>query len=140
MILYIYLLLIILMTSINPYIKKQVTKKLEKNTFIALTSIFIFLINMTYIYYNEFTIDKLNNISRNDIIISFISAFFSIAPSIIFLNLIQTVNVNSVAPIIKPMGILITALFGIFLFNEKMSQMQIIGGIIILIGTSIFLL
>jgi len=95
---------------------------------------------MTYIYYNEFTINKLNNLSRNDIIISFISAFFSIAPSIIFLNLIQTVNVNSVAPIIKPMGILITALFGIFLFNEKMSQMQIIGGIIILIGTSIFLL
>lgn len=140
MTLYFYLVLIILMSSINPYIKKQLTKKIDKYTFIALTSVFIFCINMIYIFYNTFKIDNLKNVTNIEVAYCFTSAFLSIAPSIIFLNLIQSENVNSLTPIIRPLGILVTTLFGIFLFNEKMSHMQIIGGLIILIGTGIFLI
>ena len=43
MLLYFYLILIIVMTSINPYIKKNITKTMDKVTFIAVTSVIILL-------------------------------------------------------------------------------------------------
>ena len=127
------------MTSINPYIKKQVTKNISQYTFIAITSIFVLLINIGYIYYNNFQLNDLGEASTKDILICLATSFFSIAPSLIYLNLIQKENISFLNPIIKPMGILVTALFGIIVFSEVMSRNQIIGGIIILLGTGLFL-
>ena len=127
------------MTSINPYIKKQTTKSLNKYTFIAITSVFVIIINFIYIYYNNFKLSDLKTATKKDISICLLSSFLSIAPSLIFLNLIQKNNVNALNPIIKPMGILVTALIGIWFYNEPMSRNQIMGGIIILFGTGLFL-
>mgnify|MGYP005646320547 CR=1 FL=1 len=139
MLLYFYLILIVVMTSINPYIKKNITKSMNKITFIAVTSIIILFINIFYVYYNNFKLSDLKTITSKDCSYCVLTSILSIAPSLIYLNLIQKENINFLEPLIKPLGLLITALFGIILFKENMCKKQIIGGLIILIGTYIFL-
>ena len=139
MLLYFYLILIIVMTSINPYIKKNITKSMNKTTFIAITSIIILFINIFYIYYNNFQLSDLKDVTAKDCSYCVLTSILTIAPSLIYLNLIQKENINYLDPLIKPMGLLVTAIFGIILFKESLCRKQIIGGAIILIGTGIFL-
>lgn len=139
MILYIYLSIIILMTSINPYIKKEITKKIDKYTFIAITSIFVFFINIAYLYNNKFEIKKIYKIDQKNIINCFIVSLFSIVPSLLYLNLIQNNDISYLNPILKPIGLLVTSLIGIYYFNETITKNQIIGGLLILTGMNIFL-
>ena len=127
------------MTSINPYIKKNITKTMDKVTFIAVTSVIILFINIFYVYYNNFQLSDLKTVTKSDCGYCILTSILSIAPSLIYLNLIQKENVNYLDPLIKPMGLLVTAIFGIMLFKETMCRKQIIGGAIILIGTGIFL-
>jgi uncharacterized membrane protein len=139
MILYIYLSIIILMTSINPYIKKEITKKIDKYTFIAITSLFVFFINIAYLYNNNFEIKNIYKIDQKNIINCFIVSLFSIVPSLLYLNLIQKNDISYLNPILKPIGLLVTSLIGIYYFNEKIKKNEIIGGVLILIGMNIFL-
>ena len=63
----------------------------------------------------------------------------SILPSFIYLNLIQEHNISDIGFITTPLGLLFTAILGMLFFKEKCCKIKICGGIIILIGTYIFL-
>ena len=84
-------------------------------------------------------LSDLKDVTAKDCSYCVLTSILTIAPSLIYLNLIQKENINYLDPLIKPMGLLVTAIFGIILFKESLCRKQIIGGAIILIGTGIFL-
>ena len=127
------------MTNCNPFIKKLVTKKIDKYTYLAILSIYIFIINAIYIYYNNFKVTTILKVSPKIHFVCLITALLSILPSFIYLNLIQEHDISLLNPIITPLGLILTAIIGMLFFKEKCCKTKVYGGIIILIGTYIFL-
>ena len=66
-----------------------------------------------------------------------LSSILGIIGSISFINLLKREDVTFILPNIQPLVLLITSLFGFFLFNEEFSKYKIMGFILIIFGSLI---
>ena len=131
---YIYIIIIILCWSINPFIKKIVNKNISpieyniyNNTFILCLLLLIFEYNLFFINKNNIELNILKKLNMKEIGIMLVSSGFTLLPSYLFVTLIKTQNVSKINSIIQSSTILVSSLIGIFLFNEPYDIKKVFG-------------
>ena len=138
---YIYIIIIILCWSINPFIKKIVNKNISaieyniyNNTFILCLLLLIFAYNLFFRNKNNIELNILKKLNMKEIGIMLVSSVFTLLPSYLFVTLIKTQNVSKVNSIIQSSTILVSSLIGIFLFNEPYDIKKVFGIANIIVG------
>ena len=112
---YIYIIIIILCWSINPFIKKIVNKNISpieyniyNNTFILCLLLLIFVYNLFFINKNNIELNILKKLNMKEIGIMLVSSGFTLLPSYLFVTLIKTQNVSKLIPLYShPLSLLV---------------------------------
>lgn len=139
-ILYVYLAIIILCWTLNPFIKKFIlkSKKLNTDEYFVLNHIFVSIILIFY-FYNLFKKKKcsmlcLSKLDRYDYLYIFMGALTSILAARLLISIIKTEEITFLIAHIQPMIIALTFLIGYMFFSEHVTPMKVIGISLILLG------
>jgi hypothetical protein len=123
--------------SLTPYIKKYLIKQLSFHEFLLINNLFIFffvfLISIYYYFYEKETFENLKNINTNNILLIGFIAFLTVFSSFIFSKL-NVSNIGIITLLLKLFTNIIVLMLGYVLFNEKLSYIQFIGILFCLIG------
>ena len=143
---FLYLFLIIFCWSINPFLKKSITKKLSSLEYNFANSICILIILFIIITYNNYITKNSNKINMNfisnlnfkELIILVISAGVTLLASYSFIKAIQNMDVSFVLPFTQSLTIVISTLIGVLVMNETYNYN--IGFGVLLISSGVYLL
>ena len=129
---YIYLSIIVLSWSINPYFKKIVNKNLnpiEYNIYNNVVILFYLLSLFLYKSYNNenITLNALKKIDKNEIFYLFISALFTLLPSYFNTILTQNYKIPRLTTTIQSLTIIFNILIGYMFFNKTITNNTILG-------------
>ena len=138
-----FIALLIVCWTFDPFLKKHSMKTLspdESMIFNKLLSASIIGIYLMYLLFNKkCDFSKLKNITKKEVIYISASAISTFVSAVALINLLQREDVGYLMPQIQPLVILLTMCVGYFIFKEKITYYQMIGGALI-IGGYIFLI
>ena len=133
-----FVALLIVCWTFDPFLKKHSMTTLspdESLIFNKLLSAVIIGIYLLYLLFNKkCNFSKLKNITKKEVVFISASAISTFVSAIALINLLQREDVGYLMPQIQPLVILLTMCVGYFIFKEKISYYQIIGGILIIGG------
>jgi uncharacterized membrane protein len=139
-ILYVYLAIIVLCWTANPFIKKLILKDGKMNTdeYFIINHIFVSLILMVY-FYSLFKKKKcsflcLNKLNKFDYLYISMGALTSILGARLMISVIKTEEVTYLITHIQPIIIALTFLIGYMFFSEHVTPMKVIGISLIILG------
>jgi uncharacterized membrane protein len=137
-----FITLLIICWTFDPFFKKHSMQTLspdESMIFNKLLSATIIGIYLMYLIFNKkCDFSKLKNMTKKEMIFISASAISTFVSAVALINLLQREDVGYLMPQIQPLVILLTMCVGYFIFKEKISYYQIIGGVLI-IGGVVFL-
>lgn len=139
-ILYLYLGIIVLCWSINPFIKKIVLKSRKLNTdeYFIINHLFVTIILGIY-FYSLFKKKKcsllcLEKLDRFDYIYILLGSLTSIIGARLLISIIKTEEITFLIAHIQPMIITLTFLIGYMFFSEHITPFKIGGIALIILG------
>ena len=132
---YLYVFIIVLCWSINPFLKKIVTnhiQPIEYNIY-SNTLSFIYLI-MFSLYQNKYnmsgiTINIANKLSKNHIGIMMIVSILTLVPSYLMIVLNQKYSVSGITAVVQSLNIIVTTIIGVVYMGAPINMTKI-GGIL----------
>ena len=135
----IYLIIILsLIISYSPFIKKILLQTFTLDEVIFLEHLFFTIPLILYMVYMVFFTKKklgfIKKLSVNHICYIVLMTITSIIGGFLYYFLINHMPMTKVAPILSPLIIIFTVLIGIGIFKEKLYTHEIIGIILIIIG------
>ena len=137
---YIYLALIVLCWTANPFIKKKVlkSKKLNSDEYFIINHIIVSLILIVY-FYSLFKNKKcsllcLSKLDKYDYLYISMGSLTSILAARLLLSLIKNKEITFLIANIQPLIIVLTFLVGYMFFSEHVSLFKIIGISLIILG------
>jgi uncharacterized membrane protein len=140
-----YILIIIICWTINPFIKKIISKKIPglkynfSSTITVLTLIMLIIFFTNYISTNEnIDINFFNTLDNNELMLLVFGGIISLVPAYLFIILVHEYEISFLEPVLHSSAILLTAIIGSVIFNETFGIYKFIGIISVIIG--IFLL
>ncbi len=139
-ILYVYLGIIVLCWTLNPFIKKLVlkSKKLNTDEYFILNHIFVSVILLFYFYTlfkkKKCSILCLSKLDKFDYLYIFMGALTSILGARLLISIIKTEEITFLIAHIQPMIIALTFLIGYMFFSEHVTPMKIAGISLIILG------
>ena len=139
-ILYVYIAIIVLCWTANPFIKKIVlkSKKLNIDEYFVLNHIFVSIILAIY-FYSLFKEKKcsllcLSKLDKYDYLYIFMGAITSILGARLLISIIKTEEITYLIAHIQPMIIALTFLIGYMFFSEHVTPLKIAGISLIILG------
>jgi len=135
--LFIYsILLFSLIISFNSIIKKKLLVTCSYDELIILEYLIIGFAIVCYVFYKYITKQKLNivkHLHTRTIMFLLLTVTAALSGSYLNYYLINNFPISKITPILNPLIIIFTVLLGFFLFNEKITNQEI-AGILIIIG------
>ena len=137
---YTYLLLIILVLifSLNPFMKKKASKNLTSNEYLLVNHVLLTIVVILYalyLFYNKSCDPNCyKKMTPKQMLWASIAAVTSIIGALVFITLIQREEISFILPNIQPIVLIIAALVGYLIFNEDMSYEKIIGIVLVIVG------
>ena len=137
---YIYIIVIIICWSLNPFLKKIVNKNITPIEYNLYNNMCVLCIILLVFSRNAFSknsnleLNMFKKLSAKEIGVLVTSSFLTLLPSYLFVTLIRNHNVSRVNSIIQSSTILVGSLIGIFFFSEPFSIYKLIGVANIIIG------
>lgn len=136
----------VLLFTLNPFFKKQLTNKIDSKNFTFLASFLVYFITLVYfihaVYYDNMYSklkDNLTNFSKNDYFNLFATASISFLGSRLLAYILSLdVDVSYVTNNVQPMVIVATAFVEYFFFNKALTKQKltsltlIVGGLLLL--------
>ena len=139
-ILYLYLGIIVICWTLNPFIKKKVLKnnKLNSDEYFIINHIIVSLILIIY-FYSLFKKKKcsllcLSKLDKYDYLYILMGSLTSILAARLLLSLIKNKEITFLIANIQPMIIFLTFIIGYIFFSEHITLYKIIGISLIIIG------
>lgn len=140
--LFIYLIVLFsLIISSNACIKKKLLFTCSYEELIILEYFFIGLIVVCYVFYKYITKQKINvvkHLHTRTIMFLFLTVIAALSSTYLNYYLINNFPISKITPILNPLIIIFTVLLGFFLFNEKITNQEL-SGILVIIGGIILL-
>jgi len=135
---YIFLILLILCWTINPFLKKQIASKMSSSEYMiynhGLCS-FLVVIYLGYLLYTKkYDVSSIKNLTNKEVGVSIIGAITTVLATILLIRLLKDNNASYVIPHVQPCIIIFTLLLGYFLYNENISKTQMLGIILVVSG------
>lgn len=137
---YIYILVIILCWTSNPFIKKYILKNdtLTNDEYFIINHFMITLILAFYFFYlykkKKCSPECLKKLNRYDIIYIFLGSITSIIGARLILNVIKFKDVSYVVAHIQPIIIALSFIIGYLFFSEQVTVYKIIGISLVILG------
>ncbi len=135
---YLLLIILILIFSLNPFMKKKAAKNLTSNEYLLVNHILLTIVVILYalyLFYNKSCDPNCyKKMTPKQMLWASIAAVTSVIGALVFINLIQREEISFILPNIQPIVLIIAALVGYFIFNENMSFEKVLGIILVIIG------
>lgn len=132
---YLYVFIIVLCWSINPFLKKIITKNIQpiEYNIYSNTLVFMYLI-MFSLYQNKYnmsdiTVNIANKLSKNQIGIMMVVSILTLVPSYLMVVLNKKYSVSGITAVVQSLNILATTIIGVVYMGEPISMTKI-GGIL----------
>ena len=132
------MVLLILAFTLNPFLKKQASKHVNTFEFIIIYQIFAIFIVIGFISYllkyKDCSLACFKKLTNTDLIWTVLAVLTGIIGSLLLLYLLKKDEVSFIIPNVQAMVILLGALIGYFIFNEKTNIYKGTGLIFIILG------
>ena len=132
---YLYVFIIVLCWSINPFLKKIITKNIQpiEYNIYSNTLVFMYLI-MFSLYQNKYnmsdiTINIANKLSKNQIGIMMVVSILTLVPSYLMVVLNKKYSVSGITAVVQSLSIIATTMIEVVYMGESVSMTKI-GGIL----------
>jgi uncharacterized membrane protein len=142
---YLFLFIIVLCLSINPFLKKRITKNLNgiefnfANTICILVLLFIIIFYTNFISKSDnFNINFLKKLNKNDIMLLICSSMCTLLASVLFIQTIKNLDVSFVVPFTQASTIVASTIIGVLVMKETFNYK--VGSGILLIISGIYLM
>tara|TARA_Y100000389_G_C17129025_1_gene349277 strand:+ start:69 stop:539 length:471 start_codon:yes stop_codon:yes gene_type:complete len=134
-----YIIIILsLLISYSPYIKKILLKTFKLDEIIFLEHLFFTIPLLLYVIYvlffNKNKFKFLNKVTKTHVCYICAIIISSIIAGILYYFLINNFPISKVVPVLSPLIIIFSVLIGICLFKEKLNKNEIFGILLILLG------
>lgn len=125
--------------TLNPFFKKRAIGKLNSYQYLVTNSVIVSSFIIIFFSYRIITGQDsinhiINTINKTQFIWMLSGAIITLLTSLFLIILIKEHNVSYIIPHIQPLVIVLTILFGYFLFKETINRNQIIGIILVILG------
>ena len=135
---YLLILILIICYTINPFIKKHASKKVNADEYMFIYQIFILVfIVLSSIYLiqsNTCNINCYKKMSIKDICWTILAVILGMIGSSLLLYLVKMDDVSYLIPNIQGIVILLGSAIGYFIFNEKIDKFKFMGILLIFFG------
>ena len=137
---FVYLAIIVLCWTLNPFIKKKILKnnKINNDEYLAINHMFITIIIVFYFFHlvNNKKCDYkcISKLQLYDYMYILLGAIMSILGARLLLSLIQKKEISYLISSLQPIVISLTFIIGYLFFNEKITNFKVIGILLIIIG------
>ena len=135
---YLLILILIICYTINPFIKKHASKKVNADEYMFIYQIFILVfIVLSSIYLiqsNTCNINCYKKMSIKDICWTILAVILGMIGSSLLLYLVKMDDVSYLIPNIQGIVILLSSAIGYFIFNEKIDKFKFMGILLIFFG------
>lgn len=135
---YILLFLLITCWTLNPFLKKQMTGKLNADEYMiynhSICSILIAFYLGYLIYKKNYSINSIKSLTKKDVCISILGGFITVASSILLITLLQKNDTSYIIPHVQPCIIILTLIIGYMFFGESLTKNKMIGTGLITLG------
>ena len=142
---YLFLFIIVMCLSINPFLKKKITKNLTGIEFNYANTICILVMLCIVILYKNFiseseniNINFLKKLNKNDIMLLICSSMCTLLASVLFIQTIKNLDVSFVVPFTQASTIVASTIIGVLVMNETFNYK--VGSGILLIISGIYLM
>ena len=142
---YLFLFIIVMCLSINPFLKKKITKNLTGIEFnYANTICILFMLCIVILYTNfisksdNININFLKKLNKNDIMLLICSSMCTLLASVLFIQTIKNLDVSFVVPFTQASTIVASTIIGVLVMNETFNYK--VGSGILLIISGIYLM
>ena len=137
----IYFIIIVLWWSSANYLNKYVLKYLTDLEYYAINNTFYSLFVIIIILYSFFTNGELNRSiitkyykHKYIYILILLGSFIGTLTMLSFYKLIQKYEVSTISPLLNGVTNILILLFGVYIFNEKLTHNKCIGTMLVSIG------
>lgn len=135
---YVLLAVLVICFTLNPFMKKRASGKLNSNEYMILNHALITILIVIYFIYifktNKCDINCLKKLDKGDMYWAIGAAISGIVGSLILIMLIKREDVTFIMPQVQPIVIALGLLIGYFVFKEKITTLKIIGTVMIIGG------
>ena len=138
-ILYSSMLVVVLLWSFTPFLRKLLLKKLSSFDFYIVTQMMI----MIYLFITlgimkakniETNLPSVFNLDNREKLIFLLASGATFFSSIALINLLKYNEATQIMPQLQPLVIILTIIIGMCLFGEKVNNMEKLGILFIVIG------
>ena len=135
---FLYLLIIVLCWTFNPFLKKTVMKKMTAGEYFVVNHFVITIFVLFYFFYlfnnGKCDINCVMNLDRKEIVYLLLGAITTILATIVLLYLINLKDVSYIIAHIQPVVIALTVVVGYMFFSEQITKVKIFGISLVIIG------
>jgi uncharacterized membrane protein len=137
---YLYLLIIILCWTFNPFIKKKIinSNKMNLDEYFVLNHFVVTIFLVVYFYTlfkeNKCSINCLKKLDIYDYIYVILGAVTSILGARLMINVIKQQDISFLIAHIQPLIIALTFIIGYMFFSEHITPYKILGVSLIILG------
>lgn len=135
---YVLLFFLVLSWTLTPFCKKRAIGKLNSKEYFVvnfiLTSFLAALFWLYLIYMENMPVNIFNKMNNIELCWAISAALLSIIGAICLIYLIKQYDVSYIMPQINPCVIILTAIFGLLIFGEKISWKRGLGLLLIFYG------
>ena len=135
---YILLTLLIMCWTLNPFLKKQASKKLTAHEYMlfnhSLCTVLVLVYAGYLMYQQKCDVNCLKKLDKKEFIFSLAGAITTVFGSVLLIKLVKENDASYVIPHIQPIVIIFTIAIGYFIFQEDVNIYKILGGLFVVFG------
>lgn len=135
---YFYIFVIVLCWTLNPFIKKQVMKKMDPNEYLIMNHSVVTIILVFYLVYllkkKKCDFNCIKQLSGGDLGLLLIGGITTILATLMLVYLVSTSEVSYVIGNVQPIVIALSIMLGYLFFKEKLGLTKVLGLSFIIVG------
>lgn len=135
---FLYILIIVLCWTFNPFLKKTVMKKMTASEYFVVNHFVITVFVLFYFFYlfnnGKCDINCLMNLEKKEVMYLILGAVTTILATVMLLYLINLKDVSYVIAHIQPVVIALTVVVGYMFFSENITKTKIFGISLVILG------
>jgi uncharacterized membrane protein len=135
---YFYIFVIVLCWTLNPFIKKQVMKKMDPNEYLIMNHSVVTIILVFYLVYllkkKKCDFNCIKQLTGGDLGLLLIGGITTILATLMLVYLVSTSEVSYVIGNVQPIVIALSIMLGYLFFKEKLGLTKVLGLSFIIVG------